>query len=58
MKKAYPAFTKVRIKKSINVKAISLAKGGKTHGLDERRWLGTHDKSATFIIIYNRNEIM
>jgi sugar-specific transcriptional regulator TrmB len=50
--KAYPDFTKARIKRGIAVKAISLAEGGKTHGLDERRWLGTHDKSATFIIIY------
>ena len=52
MNKAYPNFTKVRIKQGVSVKAISLAKGGKTHGLDERRWLGTEDKSATFIIIY------
>jgi hypothetical protein len=36
----------------IHVKAISLAKGGGTSGLDERRWLGTNDESATFIIIY------
>jgi HTH-type transcriptional regulator, sugar sensing transcriptional regulator len=53
MNKAYPDFTKARIKKNIRVKAISLAEGGRTHGLDERRWLGTHDKSATFIIIYD-----
>ena len=49
---AYPNFTKDRIKKKIYVKAISLAKGGKLSGLDERRWLGTEDESATFIIIY------
>jgi len=49
---AYPDFTRARIKKKIQVKAISLAKGGKTSGLDERRWLGTHDESATFILIY------
>ncbi len=53
MNKAFPTFTKIRIKKKIKVKAISLAKGGTMHGLDERRWLGTEDKSATFIIIYN-----
>jgi hypothetical protein len=34
------------------VKAISLAKGGRTSGKDERRWLGTDEESATFIIIY------
>jgi sugar-specific transcriptional regulator TrmB len=49
---AYPDFTKDRIKKNIKVKAISLAEGGKTHGLDERRWLGTRDESATFVLIY------
>lgn len=50
--KAYPDFTKNRIKKGIGVKAISLAEGGKTYGLDERRWLGTNDESATFVLIY------
>ncbi len=53
MNKAMPDFSKARIRKKISVKAISLAEGGKTHGLDERRWLGTHDKSATVIIIYD-----
>jgi len=53
MKKAFPDFTKTRIRKGIKVKAISLAKGGDLHGLDERRWLGTEDNGATFIIIYN-----
>ncbi len=50
--KAYPNYTQNRIKKEIHVKAISLAQGGKTHGLDERRWLGVNDKSATYILIY------
>jgi sugar-specific transcriptional regulator TrmB len=49
---AMPEFTKKRIIKKIKVKAISLAEGGSTSGLDERRWLGTKDNSATFIIIY------
>ncbi len=49
---AYPDFTKRRIKRGISVRAISLAKGGKTSGLDERKWLGTNEESATFIIIY------
>ena len=52
IKKAYPNFNDERKKRNIYVKAISLAKGGKTNGLDERRWLGTNDHSATFIIIY------
>lgn len=52
IRKAFPNFNDERKKRNIYVKAISLAKGGKTHGLDERRWLGTDDHSATFIIIY------
>lgn len=51
--KAYPGFTEERIKRKIKVKAISLAQGGKISGLDERRWLGTNDESATFILIYS-----
>lgn len=50
--RAYPDFTEDRIKKGISVKAISLARGGKTSGKDERRWLGTDEESATFIIVY------
>ena len=50
--KAYPTFTKERIKKEIAVKCISLAKGGGVHGLDERRWMDTDEDSATFILIY------
>ena len=52
LNRAMPDFTKKRIKKEIRVKAISLAKGGSTSGLDERKWLGSDDDSATFIIIY------
>ncbi|MDP3684678.1 MAG: TrmB family transcriptional regulator, partial [Ignavibacteria bacterium] len=52
IRSAYPDFTDRRIKKGIQVKSISLAGGGGTHGLDERRWLGTDDESATFILIY------
>lgn len=49
---AYPDFTKERIKKGVAVKAISLAQGGRTYGLDERRWLNTNEESATYILIY------
>ncbi len=52
VKAAYPDFTKDRIKKKIVVKAISLAKGGSVSGLDERRWLGTDEDTATYILIY------
>jgi len=50
---AYPNFTKYRIRKKIRVKAISLAEGGGLSGLDERRWLGTKEDSATYSLIYN-----
>ncbi|MCU0678819.1 MAG: hypothetical protein MUC28_00010 [Planctomycetes bacterium] len=49
---AYPGFTQDRIRKNIKVKAISLAQGGSMHGLDERRWLGSREDSATFVFIY------
>jgi sugar-specific transcriptional regulator TrmB len=52
LNQAFPDFTKQRIKKGISVKAISMAEGGATHGLDERKWLGTKEESATFILIY------
>ena len=27
-------------------------RGGRKHGLDERRWLGSNEDSATYILIY------
>ena len=52
LNQAFPDFTKRRIKAGIKVCVLSLAKGGKLSGLDERKWLGTNDESATFIILY------
>lgn len=52
LNKAFPDFTKERIKRKIHVKAISLAKGGGLSGLDKRKWLGSNDETATFILIY------
>lgn len=52
IKRAFPNFNDERKKRNIYVKAISLAKGGGTNGLDERRWLDSDDQSATFILIY------
>lgn len=49
---AYPDFTDERIKRGIRVKIISMTPGGQARGLDERRWLGSEDPSATFVIIY------
>jgi HTH-type transcriptional regulator, sugar sensing transcriptional regulator len=50
---AYPDFTKKRIDSGVSVKCVSLAQGGKLNGLDERKWLATDEKSATFILIYH-----
>ncbi len=49
---AWPGFLKTRIKKGIHVRAISIGSGGRTAGLDERRWLSHDEGSATYIFIY------
>lgn len=49
---AWPAYTKTRIKQKIRVKAIGIGEGGRTFGLDERRWLSREQKSPTYIFIY------
>ena len=49
---AWPSFTKTRIRKKIRVKAISIGEGGRTAGLDERRWLTRDQQSPTYIFMY------
>ncbi|MBI5370150.1 hypothetical protein HZA85_03110 [Candidatus Uhrbacteria bacterium] len=49
---AWPGFTKTRIQKKIRVKAIAVGEGGRTFGLDERRWLSHEQQSPTYIFIY------
>jgi sugar-specific transcriptional regulator TrmB len=51
---AYPEFNMRRVKKNIKVCTISLAPGGDTYGLDDRRWLpvGADGKNLTYILIY------
>lgn len=49
---AWPGYTKARIAKKIRVKAIAIGEGGRTFGLDERRWLSHEQKSPTYIFIY------
>ncbi|MEI7498172.1 MAG: helix-turn-helix domain-containing protein [Candidatus Falkowbacteria bacterium] len=52
---AYPEFNQKRVKSGIMAKTISLAQGGGTYGLDERRWLPMSEKAdahLTYIIIY------
>jgi sugar-specific transcriptional regulator TrmB len=52
---AFPDFSKKRVKLGIKALAISLAEGGKTYGLDERKWIAPkkgNEKNMTYIIIY------
>lgn len=48
---AWPAFNKIRVRKRVEVKAIAIGEGGRTHGLDERRWLN-RSASPTYMFIY------
>jgi sugar-specific transcriptional regulator TrmB len=51
---AYPEFNSRRAKQKIKANTISLAPGGGTYGIDERRWLpvDADGKNLTYIIIY------
>lgn len=52
--KDFPDFNRERIKKNIAVRTIALGPGGKTHGLDERKWLRTPaGSSPTYTILYS-----
>jgi HTH-type transcriptional regulator, sugar sensing transcriptional regulator len=49
---AWPGFIKLRVRKKVRVKTISIGEGGRTHGLDERKWLSKGNKSPSYIFIY------
>lgn len=49
---AWPGFTKKRISSKVEVKTISIGKGGTTHGLDERKWLSESVAAPTYTFIY------
>ncbi|MBI5794361.1 hypothetical protein HZA87_04775 [Candidatus Uhrbacteria bacterium] len=49
---AWPGFIKHRIAKHVRVRAIAIGKGGRTHGLDERKWLSQSDSAPSYIFIY------
>lgn len=52
---SWPKFTQKRISMGVRVKSIAIDKGGKTYGLDERRWLSQKDGGApTYIFIYEK----
>ncbi|PJE77089.1 hypothetical protein COV05_00565 [Candidatus Uhrbacteria bacterium CG10_big_fil_rev_8_21_14_0_10_48_16] len=49
---AWPGFIKLRVRKRVRVKTISIGAGGATHGLDERKWLTQTNKAPSYIFIY------
>ncbi len=49
---AWPGFIKLRVRKGIRVKTISIGAGGRIHGLDERKWLTQTNKAPSYIFIY------
>ena len=49
---AWPGFTKRRIRQHVRVKTIAIGKGGRTHGLDERKWLSQTDASPSYVFVY------
>ncbi len=51
---AYPRWNAARKKAHIHCRAIAIGKGGKTHGLDERRWLAKDAEAPTYIFIYGQ----
>lgn len=49
---AWPRWNAARKARGVNVRAIALGGGGKTHGLDERKWLTQKTSAPTYIFIY------
>lgn len=49
---AWPQYNTARKKRKVNVRAIALGEGGKTYGLDERKWLTQKQSAPTYIFIY------
>ncbi|HAU66184.1 TPA: hypothetical protein DCW61_02440 [Candidatus Uhrbacteria bacterium] len=49
---AWPGFIQQRIRKGVRVKTIAIGAGGRTHGLDERKWLTQSNKAPSYIFIY------
>ncbi|TAL50759.1 hypothetical protein EPN81_01845 [Patescibacteria group bacterium] len=49
---AWPGFIKKRVRKGVRVKTISIGAGGRTYGLDERKWLTQTNKAPSYIFIY------
>lgn len=49
---AWPNYNKRRKNLKIRVKALAIGEGGKTHGLDERKWLSINDSAPMYTFIY------
>jgi sugar-specific transcriptional regulator TrmB len=49
---AWPGFLKKRIRQGIHVRAISIGQGGRTAGLDERKWLSQEEEAPTYTFLY------
>jgi len=51
--KDYPQFNKDRLKAKVSNHVISIGKGGKLVGLDQRKWMNAEQGSPTYILIYH-----
>ncbi|MBT3230974.1 winged helix-turn-helix transcriptional regulator [Candidatus Uhrbacteria bacterium] len=49
---AWPRYNATRKQNKVNVRAIALGAGGKTYGLDQRKWLTQKQSAPTYIFIY------
>ncbi|MCG2687662.1 hypothetical protein L6260_02560 [Candidatus Parcubacteria bacterium] len=51
---AWPRFSATRKQRGVQVKAVALGEGGKTVGLDERKWLTRKESAPAYIFIYDK----
>ncbi len=49
---AWPGFIKKRIRQGVGVRTISIGKGGRTYGLDERKWLTEDEAAPSYVFMY------
>jgi sugar-specific transcriptional regulator TrmB len=51
---AWPRFSSTRKQRGVSVRAVALGEGGKTIGLDERKWLTRKESAPAYIFIYDK----
>lgn len=51
---AWPRWNATRKAHGVSVRAIALGEGGKTYGLDERKWLTSKESAPAYIFIYDK----